>query len=141
MLDSTREFIRTLDETDVKYTMLDPTKSGKDDMVVSFGGKNMESIRNRLVFDTDNEGVAIRVFNIVKIPDDKLAKMLITVNSLNYEYRFVKFCIDTDDNTVQAEADVSFRAGSVGPVCMELLLRVTKLCDDVYPTLMKAIWS
>lgn len=141
MLESTREFIRTLEEAEVKYTVGEPTENGKDKLIISFGGDNMETIRCILVFDTDNEAVAIRVFNIVKIPSEKIAKMFITVNSLNNRYRYGKFCIDTNDNTVQMEMDAAFRAGSVGPVCLEILMHSVSICDKAYPELMKAIWS
>lgn len=141
MLESTREFIRKLEEAKVKYTVGEPTESGKDNVIISFGGDNMDTIRCVLFFDTDNESAAVCVFNIVKIPSEKIAKMFITVNALNIKYRFSKFCIDTNDNTVQMEMDVSFRAGSVGPVCLEMLMYSVSMCDKAYPELMKAIWS
>lgn len=141
MLESTREFIRKLEEAEVKYTVGEPTESGKDNVIVSFGGDNMDTIRCILLFDADNESAAVRVFNIVKIPSEKIAKMFITVNALNIKYRFGKFCIDTNDNTVQMEMDVPFRAGSVGPVCLEMLMYSVSICDKAYPELMKAIWS
>ncbi len=141
MLESTREFIRKLEEAEVKYTVGEPTESGKDNVIISFGGDNMDTIRCALLFDTDNESAAVRVFNIVKIPSEKIAKMFITVNALNIKYRFGKFCIDTNDNTVQMEMDVPFRAGSVGPVCLEMLMYSVSICDKAYPELMKAIWS
>lgn len=141
MLESTREFIRKLEEVELKYTVGEPTESGKDNVIIPFGGDNMATIRCALFFDTDNESVALRVHNIVKIPSEKIAKMFITVNSLNSKYRFSKFCIDTNDNTVHMEMDVPFRAGSVGPVCLEMLTYSVSICDKAYPELMKAIWS
>lgn len=141
MLESTREFTSVLDENGVSYNMLDPSESGKDVMYVSVNGENMSQIRVLFIFDPDNESAAIHVVSIVKVPADKIAKMFLTVNSLNNRFRFAKFCLDTDDNTVQMEIDVPFRAGSAGSICMEMLARTLSICDKAYPELMKAIWG
>ena len=63
------------------------------------------------------------------------------VNAVNYRFRFAKFCIDTSDNTIQAELDTPFRAYDVGEICMELTARTVDICDKAYPDLMKAIWA
>lgn len=141
MLSSTKQFIELLDAKGTKYTMEAPTKNGKDVMTVSYRGDNMNSIRCTLFFDADCESVALRVFNIVKIPDGKLDSMFAAVNAINNRFRFAKFCIDTDDNTVQAEIDGAFRSQDAGEITRELLLRVVNICDDAYPDLMKALWA
>ena len=141
MLSSTKQFIDTLEAHNTKYTVGEPTQSGKDTMIISYGGKNMPSIRCKFFFDTDCESVAIRVFDIVKIPESKVAAIYPVVNAINSKLRFAKFCIDTDDNTVQAEMDAAFRSHDVGEICRELLLRCVSICDDAYPDLMKALWA
>ena len=141
MLSSTQQFIDTLDAKGIKYEVHEPTESGKDVMTVTYTGDNMPSIRCRFFFDADCESVAIRVFNIVKLPKEKTAAMFLAVNALNNKFRFVKFCIDTDDSTVQAEIDASFRSFDVGEICRELLGRCVSICDDAYPDLMKIIWG
>lgn len=141
MLASTKQFIELLDAKGTKYTMGTPTKSGKDTMTISYRGDNMDSIRCNLFFDTDCESVALRVFDIVKVPEGKLASMFSVVNGLNNRFRFAKFCIDTDDNTIQAEIDGAFRSQDAGEVSRELLLRIINICDEAYPDLMKALWA
>lgn len=141
MLSSTQQFIALLDSKGTKYSVGEPTSSGKDTMTVSYGGDNMPTIRCQFFFDTDCNGVAIRVFDIVKFTESKLAAMYPVVNSLNEKYRFAKFCIDTDDNTAQAEIDASFRSSDAGEICRELMLRMVSICDDAYPELMKALWA
>lgn len=141
MLYSTQQFIQLLDEKGTKYTVGSPTENGKDTMTVSYGGDNMPSIRCSFFFDKDSEGVAIRVFNIVKVPENKVNAMFPVVNALNNRFRFAKFCLDTNDNTVQAEIDGAFRSHDVGEVVRELMVRMVDICDKAYPDLMKALWS
>ena len=59
----------------------------------------------------------------------------------NIRFRFVKCVIDTNDHTVQAEADVAFRSHDVGDICLEYVSRCINICDDAYPELMKALWG
>ncbi|CDC63097.1 putative uncharacterized protein [Clostridium sp. CAG:448] len=141
MLNSTNEFIAALNEKGVRYVADTPTEGGKDRLTVSFGGDNMGSIRMNFFFDEDGESFSIRVFDIVKVPPQKTETILRTVNDLNNHYRFVKFCLDMRDSTVQAEVDTAIRAGSCGEVCFEMMARCLNICDTAYPDLMKALWQ
>ena len=56
------------------------------------------------------------------------------------EYRWVKFYINAEyDVNVQLDAIVNSETS--GPVAVELLLRTMKIIDEVYPRIMKAVWS
>ena len=94
-----------------------------------------------IFFKNDCEAVAIRMFDLVKFPESKLPTMLAAINQQNARFRFVKFVIDTNDHTVQAEADVAFRSHDVGDICLEYVSRCINICDDAYPELMKALWG
>ena len=110
-------------------------------MTVTYSGDSMPTIRCLFFFDEDCESVAIRVFDILKVPKEKTAAIFLTVNALNSKFRFVKFCVHTEDSTVQAEMDASFRDHDVGEICRELLSRCVNICDEAYPDLMKALWT
>ncbi len=138
---ATQEFINDLEAHELKYNYKGETESGKDRLVVSFGGENMSDIVMQFIFSADNEDVALRIFDIVKVPEPKINKMIKVVNDLNNKYRFAKFCLDTDDNTIQLEIDTPFREGSIGLVCREIMLRALNICDDAYPELMKSLWT
>lgn len=138
---ATKEFVKELERDDVKYRYIGETDSGKDRMSVAFGGENMSDISVNFVFSEDNEDVALRIFDIVKVPENKTSKMLTVINNLNNQYRFAKFCFDTNDSTIQLEMDVPIRQGSIGPVCVEIMLRAVRICDKCYPELMKALWG
>lgn len=141
MLSSTQQFITTMDAKGIKYTYEGTTDNGKDRVRLVYGCDNIPSLQIQIFFDTDNQGVALRVFNLVKFPEDKLDRMMRQICDLNNRFRFIKFCIDFSDNTVQAEMDGVFRDNDVGEICRELVGRTVTICDEAYPELMKAIWA
>lgn len=141
MLASTKQFVQALEQKEIRYTDQGTTEGGKDMIAVTYGGDNMSSIRVQFFFDEDGESVALRVFDIVKVSDDKAARILTAVNEQNARFRFVKFVLDVRDNTVQAEIDASFSRSDAGDICLEALQRMVGICDDAYPELMKAMWA
>lgn len=89
--------------------------------------------------DEDND-VEVRVFSLVKFPADKRDAGLNAVNECNRKYRYLKFVID-DDNDVNVEFDFPVRTKEPGSVAVEILIRIMKIVDDVYPVFMRSIWG
>ena len=142
MLFPVSQFIDYMDQKGLKYDNRGPVgDKGREVVDVSFSGENMNTIKTRFIFEEDGESVAIRVFDIVKVPAEKVDVMYPAINSLNRHFRFAKFVLDTDDNTIQAEMDTAFRSRDVGEICYELLIRMVDICDTAYPDLMKALWA
>lgn len=140
ILYSVIQFVNYMDQKDIKYNNRGPFgDNGREVVEVSFSGKNMNSVRTVFYFDADAEAVAIRVYDIVKVPEEKVDMIYPAINSLNKHFRFAKFVLDTDDNTIQAEWDAAFRSRDVGEICYELLIRMVDICDTAYPDLMKAL--
>ena len=99
MLFSVSQFIDYMDQKGLKYDNRGPVgDKGREVVDVSFGGENMNTIKTRFIFEEDGESVAIRVFDIVKVPAEKADVMYPAINSLNKHFRFAKFVLDTDDN-------------------------------------------
>ena len=128
MLDSTRQFIQAMDAKDIKHSDIEVTDSGMEKVTVIYTGDSIPSIRMIFFFSKDCEDVAIRVFDIVKLPENRVDG-------------FFKFVLDTNDNTVQAEMDAAFRTHDVGEICLELMGRCVDICDKAYPDFMKALWA
>ena len=128
MLDSTRQFIQAMDAKNIKHSDIEVTDSGMEKVTVIYTGDSIPSIRMIFFFNKDCEDVAIRVFDIVKLPENKIDG-------------FFKFVLDTNDNTVQAEMDAAFRTHDVGEICLELMSRCVDICDKAYPDFMKALWA
>ena len=103
--------------------------------------KHFEAL-GRIVYDGKQNGEdnSALIEDSVKIIKD-LYESLAAINQQNARFRFVKFVIDTNDHTVQAEADVAFRSHDVGDICLEYVSRCINICDDAYPELMKALWG
>ena len=141
MLSSTQQFIDALEAQNLKYQNHGTSEAGREVIAVAFNGENMETVRVLFFFDADGESVSLRVFNIAKVPEDKAGAFLSAINEQNSRYRFAKFALDTDDNTLSAELDASFRDGTAGAICMEMLSRMIDICDSAYPAFMKALWA
>jgi hypothetical protein len=141
MLDSTRQFIRAMDAKNIKHSDIEVTQSGMEKVTVIYTGDSIPSIRMIFFFSKDCEDVAIRVFDIVKLPENRVEGFFKVVNEANRRFRFAKFVLDTNDNTVQAEMDAAFRTHDVGEICLELMNRCVDICDKAYPDFMKALWA
>lgn len=83
MFDSTRQFVRAMDAKGIKHSDPEISNTGKEAITVTYTGDSMPSIRMRFFFNRDCEDVAIRVFDIVKVPDSKVDGFFKTVNEAN----------------------------------------------------------
>jgi hypothetical protein len=80
------------------------------------------------------------VYSLVKVPDNKVDAMLVKLNQLNNQYRFIRFSLDKD-NEVQVSHDMPMATTNPGDIAVEITIRTAKILDDVYPEMMKALWS
>lgn len=90
--------------------------------------------------NTDNNDVAVRIFNLIQVPQNKTDQMLMTLNSIQRKYRFMRFTVDSD-NEVNVEYDMPNCTTDVGPIAVELLVRTMQIIDDIYPELMRCLWG
>lgn len=116
---------------------------GDDEEIIriNFNADNVESVRVSLFFDKEDKNVAIRSFNICKVEEAKKAKIYQVMSKLNDDFRWVKFSIDENDNTVTASTDAVIRMDVAGEICYELVFRMVNIVDDAYPEIMKALWA
>lgn len=116
---------------------------GDDEEIIriNFNADNVESVRISLFFDKEDKNVAIRSFNICKVEEAKKAKIYQVMSKLNDDFRWVKFSIDENDNTVTASTDAVIRMDVAGEICYELVFRMVNIVDDAYPEIMKALWA
>ena len=110
---------------------------------VRFTINNGPSLRVKFISLDDKNDVAIRLFRIVEnVEESKVEEMLKAVNECNCEYRYLKFILD-DECDVNIEYDLALRAEdtSIGAEACEILVRIVRIVDEVYPKFMKIIWS
>ena len=139
MLKTTELFINELEEHELTYESVRVLEDG--DEMVQLGAKlDNTFVQLIILFDADEDAVAIRCFDLVRVSEEQYPKALMSCNALNDRMRWVKFCIDKERN-VQAEVDAVIDDTNAGKVTMNLVLRMASIIDDAYPVINKAIWS
>lgn len=105
-----------------------------------FNGKNIRGMTVHFISVNDANDVAVRILGIATVHEERRAAVMEMLNDLNIKYRFVKFVL-AKDGGLSMECDVPVKVPNVGEVCMELLLRVIQIADEVYPEIMRAVWA
>ena len=140
MLNTARNFIKVCDRKGIKYHEPRDTDSGKTLVTLGVNGSHGNSYDVDFFFDKDEKAVGVRVFRFTKANDNNYAKMLLACNELNVKYRWIKFCIDSDQD-VNIEMDAVIDDYSAGEICAELFYRVMDIAKDSYPVFMRAQWG
>ena len=123
------------DSKNLKYREVN---NGKTISVGFSGMPNAGSVEILVFFDEDDGAIALRSFNLLTVSDDLKPKMYKVCSELNMKFRWVKFFVDDNDNTVTVADDAVTQLDSVGEEAFELVIRMTRIIDDAYPVLMKA---
>ena len=127
-----------LDSKDLHYREI----SEGEVLSVEVGGlDNKGTLQIFIVFDDDNEAAALRVHDYVKVPENRLPAIFKVCNEMNAAYRWVKFYVDKEDNSITVEDDAIIQPESCGEEIFELLLRIADISNEAYPNFMKAIYS
>lgn len=135
---ATRAIQETFEEKGVKFRV----KEVGDSSVVEAGFSidNGPSVVVRFISPDDDNDVAIRIFELISVTEDKRANVQAALNKLNHKYRYLKFVMD-DDGDVNVENDLCLCTSNVGPVCFEIFARAMQILDDAYPVMMRALWE
>lgn len=140
-LPDTRDFTAAIRAHGLTFTDMElPADRGQDAILVRIPGESMKQINCHCLFTKGKSSVSFRIYNIAKVEEQKyLPSVLILLNYLNRKYRWVKFCLDMDDDTVQAEYDTfyadSARLYDNGYNALRL---ITAVCDDAYSEILDA---
>ena len=98
------------------------------------------SVTFRFISNNDNNDVVVMTDSIARFPEDKRENGLALVNTLNWEYRYVKFLFGSmGDLYAQYDFPVYLGDDEVGKVCIEITTRFLNIIDEAYPRIMKAI--
>ena len=139
MMNSVVQFEEEMKRVGFKYRQPEELSDGK--VVISCG---IEGVCARydvfFFFDPDEHSVSIRIFNLLKVPIDKMSQIMEMNNSLNGHYRWIKFFTD-DDSKVNVQADAIISPETSGKIAVEIMARAMKIIDEIYPRFMKAIWA
>ena len=103
------------------------------------GLKNKGSVDILLIFQGNS--VSIRSFRLFSVPEEKKDKIYEVCSDMNRKFRWVKFYVDDEDNTVTVADDAILLPESAGAEVFELMMRMAGIIDQAYPELMKALWA
>ena len=95
------------------------------------------SFEARFISRSEENDVALRIFNLLKFPEERTESMQLAVNSCNVKFRYLRFSLDTRNNSVDASYDFTMATDDIGEAAYELLMRSAGIIDDSYPDLMK----
>ena len=127
-----------LDSIGMHYKILE----NKDIIQLGIGGlDNKGSMDLYVIFDDNDRTVGLRTHDLCQFPDNRKNVMYGVCNLLNCSYRWVKFYVDENDNTITAADDAVVQADSSGQEIVELIAHMAGVVDKAYPALMKAVWS
>ena len=138
MFRATRDIKRKFDSKEIKYRVVD--KSDVSYIEAGIRGDNYSSMDVLYISRDDDNDVSVRVMQICKVPDNKLAPMILAVNECNNKFRYVKFVMDKDRD-INLEYDMPLKNNDVGEIAVELLIRIMKIMDEAYPIFMKAMYA
>lgn len=136
MLKTAQAFMKACEAKDWHYKDARDLENGKSVVVCGISGQDTR-YDIRFFFDQDETSVAVRVFGLTRVQKDAYARVLLCANSLNLKFRWVKFCIDKDDD-LNLEHDAVVNTDNAGEVCVEILGRFMGIVDKAYPVIMKA---
>ncbi len=106
-------------------------------------GMTSETTSFRVLFISRSEqnDVAMRIYNLLRFTADKQDEMLEAVNTCNTNYRYLRFVVDPDENTVDAEYDFPSNQENIGDAAFEMLMRSAHIIDKCYPNLMHSLYG
>lgn len=130
---------KAFDEKNIKYRV---NQVGEDASVVEagFGLENGPNVIVRFISRDNDNDVAVRVFDLIKVAEEQRAAMRQTINELNIEFRYLKFVMH-ESGSVHVENDMYVRTENVGEIATEIFIRYMQILKQAYPKLMKALWA
>ena len=139
---ASRLIVEEFDRNDIKYG--GKIQEYDDSSLVEAGFRidNGPLVMAHFFSSDDDNDVAVRVFGIINVKEEKRQQMLQQINDANRKMRYIKFLLD-EDGDLNAEYDfpVKLADEQVGEVAVEIFVRLMKILDDVYPDFMRAMWQ
>ena len=110
---------------------------------VPFGIQHGPSVIIHYITSEQGNDLTILITNLVhNVPEEKRTRMLETINTLNKEYRFIKFTLDSDkDLEVKADWPSATADESLGPMAYEMFIRIMRIMEEAYPMIARTLYS
>jgi hypothetical protein len=105
-----------------------------------FALENGPSFLLRYISRDDDNDVAVRVFDLVKVKEEQHDVVIRALNQLNRDYRFVRFYLHSS-GSVHVACDMYVCTDNVGEMAVEMFTRFRQVIKQAYPILMKVLWG
>lgn len=109
-------------------------------VLVGYNGKVAKNVMVHFISHADTNDVAVRIPVLATAPEEKFLDILELINTLNLRFRYIKLALSPKYDVILS-CDVPLRTSNVGDVCLELFARLMQIVDELYPEIMKLIWS
>ncbi len=132
----TRAFLKVLDRESHKYNYMGIDEDDREQVNVTFSGDNLDRIPVEIYFDSELDDVSMRSWRVINFDRSDLDEILEAVNQANCDYKFVKFVVDEEDLSVDAEIDCPLRDDeNAGEIAYDALYYIILIIDEAYPSL------
>ena len=96
----------------------------------------MDDIEVEIFFDEALDSVSMRSWYVISFDEADLGDVLMQVNKLNSDYKFVTFVVDLNDYSVDAKIDCPLRDdANAGEIAYDALYYIISIIDEAYPEL------
>lgn len=130
---TTQYFLDLMDSESIVYNWRGTDDEGYDILTVSYEGDNKDTIRTTWSFSDTK--IDISVWDIITYKQSDYYNVLEACNTLNKQYSYVRFVVDTSDNTVYADYQIRPMEDDVSASCRKMLSLIVQIVDLAYPTL------
>ena len=129
---SSQGFLDIMDSNEIIYTYYGPDSDDDDWIEIKYTGDYCDCIDIDAYFSSSEDCASFRFWNVIDFDSADYREVLVVVNRLNAQYKWVKFVVDTSDYSVTAELDVLFPIGNSGEICLESLNQIVGISDRGY---------
>lgn len=140
MLNTALRFMSECDRVGLRYQDSRDLNDGGSLVVCGVHGKNNARYDVLFVFAQDQHTVSMQILGLLQYDEEHNENMLAIANELNGTYRWFKF-FTKENKKINVQADAIISEETSGHICVELLVRVMRIIDEVYPKFMHALWS
>ena len=115
---------------DLRHRVVEDEK--RSYLEAGFTSNALSGVNVDFISVSEHNDVAIRIsdFLSLRVPPEGFDGMLETLNRLNHDYRFAKFCL-RDNGAISVECDLPQSTGTdiLGPACREIFIRFMQVLD------------
>lgn len=141
IFNATNLISETFDQREVKYRINEMENAS--DIEAGFKIKGGPAVSVRFISTDQKNDVAVRVFGLInEVPEERQMAVLEACNRLTKEIRFVKFCLDSN-NDVNVEYDFLSNTSDecIGECCLEIFARLMMILDEKYHVFAEALYT